>query len=194
MSEQSSPSGDDPSTTSTKGSIAPSLPAPRISLGLVPEEVQLLEQTPEYAISTWRSVMFLAWRGPETTSGIVRSRILMAPWAERRQGGVVLVILMPPKSALSRPPSDEARAAMADVSRNASAIVKGIGIIGDVGGFISAVVRSVMIARQALVKSAIPFKMFSSSEEAAPWVTQRLGMQDGLRREFVSSVEKAHWK
>ncbi len=180
--------------TDKAGPSATIAPSPRVSLASLLDDVQLVEQTQDYAISTWQSVMFLAWRGPETASGIVRSRILMAPWADRRQGGVVLVILMPPKSKLSQPPNDEARAAMADVSRNASAALKGIGIIGNVGGFIGSVVRSVMTARQALVHSAIPFKMFSSAEEAAPWVTQCLKLQVGLGHNFVSAVEKAHWK
>lgn len=157
------------------------------------EEVRALERNNDYVISTWNDLMFLAWRGRETANGITRSRILMAPWAEAKNN-VVLVILMPPRAALAQPPSDDARGAMADVSRNAAAALKGIGIIGNVSGFIGSVVRSVMTARQALARTPVPFKMFSSPEEAAPWISQRLELRDSMGAEFVSAVEKAHWK
>jgi hypothetical protein len=157
------------------------------------DEVRTIERNGDYMISTWNEIMFLAWRGRETTYGITRSRVLMASWAEDKSS-VVLVILMPGKAALSQPPSDEARAAMAEVSRNASPALKGIGIIGNVSGFVGSVVRSVMTAHQALTRRAVPFMMFASPEEAVPWISRRLESRELVRSDFVSAVEKAHWK
>lgn len=157
------------------------------------DEVRMLERNDDYMISTWNQIMFLAWHGRETTYGITRSRVLMASWADNKSS-VVLVILMPGKAALAQPPSDEARAAMADVSRNASPALKGIAIIGNVSGFVGSIVRSVMTAHQAITRSAVPFKMFSSPEEAVPWLSRRLEPHDIGRSDFVNAVEKAHWK
>lgn len=177
---------------SSDGSIPNKLPL-RASLPSRYDDVQILERNDDYMISTWKEVMFLAWHGRETTSGITRSRILMAPWAESKSS-VALVILMPAKAALAQPPNDEARTAMAEVSRNASPALKGIGIIGNMSGFVGSVVRSVMTARQALTRTSVPFKMFASAEEAAPWLAQRMELREAFGRDFVSAVEKAYWK
>lgn len=165
--------------------------SPARILGTLGDELEVLEQTPDYRISTWRCVMFLAWRGPETVAGIIRSRSLMEPWAARKKGGVVLVVLMP--TTKHPPPDEEARKAMANVSRDASALFKGIGIIGNDRGFIGSVVRSVMTARQLLVRSPVPFKMFSSAAEAAPWIAQRVELNESLEPEFSAIVENARW-
>jgi hypothetical protein len=157
-------------------------------------ELHVLERTSDYVISTWRHVMFLAWCGRETAEGIARSRSLMEPWAKRKPGGVVLVILMPPPSALKQPPNEDARKAMADTSRDASDAFKGIAIISNETGFVGSVIRSVMTARQMFARSPVPFKMFSSAEEAAPWIARCLELQNNLRSEFSAAAERASWK
>ena len=157
------------------------------------DDFQVLERTPDYIISTWRYVMFLAWRGRETVDGILRSRSLMEHWASNRRGGVILVILMP-HEALQRPPSEEARKAMEDTSKDALPSFKGIAIIGKQTGFIAAAIRSVMTARQMFMRSLVPFKMFSSAAEAAPWIAQCLGLQIALQSELSDAAEKASWK
>lgn len=166
-------------------SASPRTIEPRLS-----DEHQVLERTPDYVISSWRRVMLLAWRGVETAEGILRSRSLMERWPAPPDGGVVLVILMP-RSAPNRPPNDETRAAMARVSQNAGPEFRGVGIITHHGGFIGAAIRSVMTARQLLVRDPIPFKMFATAEEAAPWVLQQTGLSKLLAAEFASVVGNA---
>ena len=158
------------------------------------DELQVLERTSDYIISTWRHVMFLTWRGPETAAGIARSRSLMDPWARHKPGGVVLVILMPPLAAMKQPPNDEARKAMAETSQDASDAFKGIAIIGNESGFIGSVIRSVMTARQVFTHSSVPFKLFSSAADAAPWIARCLELKSDLRSEFCAVAEKASWK
>ena len=160
----------------------------------VPDEVRQLERTSDYVISTWRRVLFLGWRGPETVAGILRSRSLMEPWAADKQEGVLLAILMPPKGALHGPPSAETRRAMANASRDAPPAFKGIAIIGSDQGFIGSVIRSVMTAQHMFVRSSVPFKMFSSAAEAAPWIARRLELQTDLRSDFAAAAENATWK
>jgi len=153
--------------------------------------LQVLDRTPDYVISTWRHIMFLAWRGPETAAGIARSRSLMEPWARHKPGGVVLVILMPPATALRQPPNEGARKAMLDTSQGASDDLKGIAMISNETGFIGSVIRSVMTARQMFARSPVPFKMFSSAAEAAPWIARCLELKTDLRSEFSAAAEKA---
>lgn len=157
-------------------------------------DLQVLERTSDYVISTWRYVMFLAWRGRETAEGISRSRTLMEPWAKRKPGGVVLVILMPPSAALKQPPNEEARRAMAETSQDASSAFKGIAIVSNETGFIGSVIRSVMTARQMFADSPVPFKMFSSAAEAAPWIARCLELPNDSRAEFAVAAERASWK
>lgn len=156
--------------------------------------LQVLDRTSDYVISTWRYVMFLAWRGTETAAGIERSRTLMEPWARRKPGGVVLVILMPPSASLKQPPNEDARKAMAETSQDASDDFKGIAMISNETGFVGSVIRSVMTARQMFARSPVPFKMFSSAPEAAPWIARCLGLKIDLRSEFSAVAEKASWK
>jgi len=158
------------------------------------DELQHLERTPDYMISTWRSVMFLAWRGRETAEGILRSRSLMEPWAARKQGGVVLVILMPPSSNLKQPPNEDARKAMVDASQDTSQAFKGIAIISDEAGFIGSMIRSVMTARQIFARTPVPFKMFTSAAEAASWISQRLELRTDMQLAFSAAADKAIWK
>jgi hypothetical protein len=138
--------------------------------------------------------MFLAWRGRQTAEGILRSHRLMGPWALRRQGGVMLAILMPPRSELKQAPDEDARKAMVDTSQRASPAFKGIAVISNETGFIGSMIRSVMTARQLFVRSPVPFKMFSSAAEAAPWIAQRLELQLDRRSDLSAAVEKATWK
>ena len=152
---------------------------------------QVLDRTSDYVISTWRHVMFLAWRGPETSAGIARSRSLMEPWARHKPVGVVLVILMPPSTALRQPPNEGARKAMEETSQDASDVLKGIAMISNETGFIGSVIRSVMTARQMFARTPVPFKMFSSAAEAAPWIAQCLELKIDLRSEFAAAAEKA---
>lgn len=158
------------------------------------DDFQELERTPDYIISTWHYVMFLAWRGRETIEGITRSRSLMGPWAHRRSGGIVLVILMPPNLASMKPPGEDVRRTMADASRDALPVLKGMAIIGNQTGFIASAIRSIMTARQMFTRSVVPFKMFSSAAEAAPWIALHLGLQLDLQSEFSEAAEKASWK
>ena len=106
----------------------------------------------------------------------------------------MLVILMPPSSKLKQPPNEDARKAMLDASQDASNAFKGIAIISDEGGFIGSMIRSVMTARQMIVRAPVPFKMFSSAAEAAPWIAQRLELKVDLRSAFSAAAEKAIWK
>jgi hypothetical protein len=134
--------------------------------------------------------MLLVWRGGETAEGILRSRTLMERWAAKQEGGVVLLILMPP-SAPNRPPNDAARAAMVQASKNPQPGFRGIGIITHHGGFIGAAIRSVMTARQLLVRDPVPFKMFSTAVEAAPWVLAQTGLSKTLTDELARIVDAA---
>jgi len=154
----------------------------------------VLDRSADYVISTWRSIMFLAWRGPETAAGIARSRILMEPWARHKPNGVVLVILMPPATALRQPPNEDARKAMAETSQDASPDLKGIAMISNETGFVGSVIRSVMTARQMFARNPVPFKMFSSAEDAAPWIARCLELKVELRPEFSAAAERASSK
>jgi hypothetical protein len=118
----------------------------------------------------------------------------MEPWALRRQGGVVLVILMPQSSALKQTPDEDARKAMEDTSHDAPHTFKGIAVISNESGFIGSMIRSVMTARQMFVRSPVPFKIFPSAGEAAPWIALRLELKIDLRSEFSAAAEKATWK
>jgi hypothetical protein len=164
------------------GSISPRFSVPS------PGEYHEVERTDDYVIATWQKVMILAWCGAETAEGILRSRTLMERWAAKQEGGVVLVILMPP-SAPNRPPNDAARAAMVQASKNPHPGFKGIAMITHHGGFIGAAIRSVMTARQLLVRDPVPFRMFSTAIEAAPWVLAQAGLPETLTHELARIVE-----
>ncbi len=167
---------------------APLVQPPKRSVPPTNELIKV-EETLEYVVSTWRFVMFLAWRSQLSVAGIRSSRELMEPWASHWPRGVVLTVLTSSRPGI-KPPSDEVRKEMILATRQAPAALKGIALISGKGGFVDSIIRSVISARQLLVRNAVPFQIFASPVEAAPWIGRAVGVTD-VEKEFIAASEGA---
>jgi hypothetical protein len=127
----------------------------------------------DYCLATWRRVMLLAWKGVVTAPGIERSRQVLDSWARRQHEGVMMVIVMAP--IMPRPPSEDARKALARATLGATSNLKGIAVIYGGSSFILAGIRGLIASRNLIDRSRVPTRIFASVRDAAPWVSECLG-------------------
>lgn len=114
--------------------------------------------TSDYAVGTWRNVLVVDWRESTTGPGARDAHLRLQRLANTYRSGVFYLALV---SEHASPPDSEARQALADMLRSASAYVIASSVVFDGAGLRGAFVRGVATGLTMLARPSFPFVVTS---------------------------------
>ena len=141
----------------------------------------------ELCIVTWASVVGARWRATPTRAKLEllarHQRMLAEATFERR---IVAVTVVSPGATLIL--TGEARTAAEAADRAGSAYLMGLAQVVEGEGFAAATARAVLTGIQLAVRAGYPSKVFSTIDDAMPWVSMLL-RKAGLHRDADDATE-----
>ncbi|MCX4240881.1 hypothetical protein [Paraliomyxa miuraensis] len=151
---------------------------------LVPDVVH---DDDELRIVTWSAVVACRWKAAPTKEKIElvgrHQRALAQSTVDNRI--VMLTVFAPNTGALV---SATAREAATGLARDGREILMGLAQVVEGQGFGAAAARAVMSGIQLAVRAGYPTKVFGSTDEALPWVSELL-RKAGLERDADDVVD-----
>ena len=123
--------------------------------------------THTHAMSSYRNVGIVLWRGETTLLGVKQLRELMHRLTERHTVGIGLLQIV---ESSAPPPDAVARKAIADLLASQREYLRCSALVFEEGGFKMAAVRAIVSGISALARPGYPHIVFSGAADAASWI------------------------
>ena len=156
-----------------------------------PPAPRVLFAAPDLLFGEWQNVCLAVWRAKPTLASARQLSTLYRATAKRHpQGFVVLGVI----EADAMNIGDEERKAITAAMDAVEHELRGIGMVLEASGFVSAAIRAVLATMSQLTRSRFPRKVFGAVDEASTWLAPLAGphvdartMRDAFREMRASS-------
>lgn len=155
-----------------------------------PPSARSVEHHDDHIVFVMRSYVVLIWKQQITMKGVLALARGLSQLKHERPDvkyGFLTVIRQDCKLITS----SEVREALASLLKTHESVIGGAAIAYEGGGFVSAIVRSVITAINLASRSSFANAVFPSSEEATLWLTKQLREPDTQVAPAVIALLKA---